>query len=161
MSVEHPWCVDFEPVADAPVPVGVGASQTRHVSASTFDTTTEEDDDVGENRSGLAVVITNGVRRIEVARVAFKAELKRRSQFERKLRDIVDTIAQPACDARNHAELNLSRIRRSAEADLNRAQERHRTRVAEARTALAAVENTPIKHWDGEARIESEAPAED
>lgn len=156
---EHAWMVDFEPVADAPVPVGQGAAEVRHVPASVF--SGEEDDDVGENRSGMAVVITNGVKRIEVGRIAFKAHLRRKSGFEAKLRDIVDTIAQPACDARNRAEQNLSRVRAEAEAAVRRATDSARQRVAEARSALEQVERQPIKHWDGEARIEAEAAAED
>jgi hypothetical protein len=158
MEVEHVWVVDFEPVTDAPVPVGLGASErSTHVPASAFDVT-DDDDDVGENRNGLAVVITNGIRRIEVGRIAFKAELKRRSQFERKLRDIVDTIAQPACDARNNAEKHLAQIRAEAEVALRAAQDRHQQRINAAEEALRRVQNEPIKHWDAEAFIEAEAP---
>lgn len=152
MTVQHKWVVDYEPVADSPVIEGSGASTPRHVPASQYD------DGEGENRNGIAVVITDGTRRVEVGRIQFKAHLKRRSQLERKLRDIEEAIAQPACDARNAAEERLATVRREATIALERARADHDRRVREAREALRAVEAEPIKPWTGEAAIEAEPP---
>jgi len=159
MTEAHAWVVDYEPVSDAPVEEGSGASTPRFTSTGDWDDTVDVPE--GENRNGLAVLITDGVKRIEVGRIAFKAELKRRSQFERKLRDIEDTIAQPACDARNKAEANLARVRRDAAQAVQRARDVHAKNVSEARDALRRIELEPIKAWDGEAAIDADAPDED
>lgn len=156
MTESHRWVVDYEPVSDSPVEVGSGAPTPRFTATGEWDDTVEVPE--GENRNGLAVVITDGVKRVEVGRIAFKAELKRRSQFERKLRDIEETIAQPACDARNKAEAQLAHVRHEARLAITRARTDHEARVRHAQDALQNILIEPVKAWDGEAAIEADAP---
>lgn len=149
----HKWVVDYEPVADSPVPAGSGSPTPRFTATGEWENEPDvgpDDGDVGENRNGLAVVITDGVKRIEVGRIPFRAELKGKSGFERKLRIIEETIAQPACDARNAAEARLAQARYEAHEVTRRARQLHDARVRDAQDALRQVENESIKVWDGE-----------
>lgn len=152
----HWWVVDYEPVTDAPVEAGSGEATPRSVSE-------DEADEVGENRNGLAIVITDGQRRLEVGRVAFRAELapKGKSRFEHKLRAIEVQVAQPACDARNAAEVRLARARHEANEALVQARESHSRRVREAQEELRRIEFEVIKPWDGDASGSDEDEDED
>lgn len=135
---EHKWVVDYEPVVDVPVHAGSGAPTLKDGEVP-----------VGENRSGIAVVITNGVRRVEVARVGFALNLRRRSRMESKLREVENDVARPACDKLNQAYEALATARREGDAAIERARSQRTQRVSDLQAALRRVEGEALVPWDG------------